>query len=110
MLYTAYMEGNNPIKITLVKDPIFREKHEPKIEVKEIVFSDEQDNIENKDGEKGEKFFTFINKDNQEIVGNLFYDYPKEGNKNKIFKVRFVGIEDKYKGQAFAIKNWTRTI
>ena len=94
------MEGHNPIKITQVKDPVFREKHEPKIEVKETAFSDEQENTKNTDGEKGEKFLTLINKDNQETIGNLFYDYPKEGNNNEILKVRFAGIEDKYKGQA----------
>ena len=104
------MEGHNPIKITLVKDPIFREKHEPKVEVKETVFSEEQENTNNKDGEKGEKFFSLINKDNQEIIGNLFYDYPKEDNKNRILKIRFAGIEDKYRGQAFAIKMYEKLI
>jgi predicted GNAT family acetyltransferase len=104
------MEGHNPIKITQVKDPIFREKHEPKIEVKETAFSDEQENTKNTDGEKGEKFLTLINKDNQETIGNLFYDYPKEGNNNEILKVRFAGIEDKYKGQAFAIKMYEKLL
>jgi predicted GNAT family acetyltransferase len=106
------MEGNNsnPIIITKVKDPIFREKHEPQIEVKETSFSEEQHNTKNTDGEKGEKFFTLINKDNQETIGHLFYDYPKENDKDGILKIRFAGVEDKYKGQAFAIKMYEKLL
>lgn len=106
------MEGynSNPIKITQVKDPVFREKHEPQIEVKETAFSQEEYNTKNTDGEKGDKFFTIINKDNQEVIGRLFYDYPKEDTENRILKIRFSGVEDKYKGQAFAMKMYEKLL
>ncbi len=104
------MEGNNPIKIIQTKNPIFREKVEPQIEVNETVFSDEQVNTKNDDGERGEKFFTLENKDNQETIGHLFYDYPKAGNESGVIKIRFSGIEDKYKGQAFAIKMYEKLL
>jgi GNAT superfamily N-acetyltransferase len=106
------MEGNNlnPIKITQVKNPIFREKHEPQIEVKETVFSEEEDNTRNIDGEKGEKTFSLINKDTEEVIGSIYYDYPKEGVAGSLLRVRFAGLEDKYRGQNFGIQLYEKLL
>lgn len=98
------MEGNNQIKFELKKDPIFREKLEPQIEVGEISFSQEIDNSNNSDGEKGEKTFSLFNKQNEDRIGSIYYDYPKEQSVTNTLKVRSVGLEEKYRGQNLGIK------
>lgn len=103
------MEGNTPIKFELKKDPIFREKQEPQIEVHEMSFSGEQDNGSNTNGESGEKTFSLINKDNNEVIGSICYDYPKDES-NNILKVRFAGLEEKYRGQSFGPKLYEHLI
>jgi GNAT superfamily N-acetyltransferase len=103
------MEGNTPIKFELKKDPIFREKKEPQIEVLETGFSDEQDNENNTNGEGGEKTFSLINKDNNEVIGSMYYDYPKDVSIN-IAKVRLAGLEEKYRGQSFGPKLYEHLI
>lgn len=98
------MEGNNPIKFELKKDPIFREKLEPQIEARELFFSQEIDNLNNNDGEKGEKTFSLFNKQNEDKIGSIYYDYPKEKPITNTLKVRSVGLEEKYRGQNLGIK------
>ena len=92
----AYMEGQKPIKIELKKDSVFREKREVTETVKETEFSEEQDNEKNYDGEKGNKVFSLMNKESQEVIGSIYYD---ENDKDSIIKFRTVGLEEKYKGQ-----------
>lgn len=104
------MEGNNPLNIIQTKNLTFREKVEPQIEVNETIFSDEQVNTKNGDGERGEKFFILKNKDNNEDIGNIFFDYPAEGEIEPVFRVRYSGLEQKYRGQSFGVQLYEKLI
>ena len=106
------MEGNNsnPIKISLVKDPIFREKHEPKINVGEMFFSEEQENIDNPKGESGERYFHLINKDTKEKTGGIYFDYPKEGDTDAVLRIRFSKVYSEYRGQDLGLKMYEKLL
>lgn len=72
-------------------DPVFRaEKKESERRI-ETVSSDEEDN----NNELGEKKIRLINKENQDFIGSISFDYISK-NGDKFIKVRFAGIEDTY--------------
>lgn len=93
------------IRIDQKYNPIFREKREDSEQkIKTIVSSEENNN-----NEYGEKKIKLLNKENQELVGNISFDYILKG-ENQMIKVRFTGVEDKYKRKDLAVELYKELI
>lgn len=103
------MKENKPIKF-VIRDPIFREKRVPQVEVKETTFSEESNNLFNRNGEMGWKQFSMLNKEDNDLIGKIYYDYPNKESQDQILRIRIVGLEEKYKGQNLAIKLYKELI
>ncbi len=72
-------------------DPIFRAEKKESEQKIETVLSDEEDN----NNELGEKKIKLLNKENQDLIGSISFDYISK-NESEFIKVRFAGIEDSY--------------
>ncbi|MFA5131158.1 MAG: hypothetical protein WC467_01910 [Patescibacteria group bacterium] len=81
------------MKINIEKqfNPVFRGKQEDSEQKIETILSNEEDN----DNEFGEKKIRLLNKENQDFIGSISFDYISK-NDNKFIKVRFAGIGDNY--------------
>jgi len=79
------------INIEKQNNPVFRGKREDSEPEIETILSDE----ENNDNEFGEKKIKLLNKENQDFVGSISFDYISK-NDNKFIKIRFAGIKDIY--------------
>ncbi len=51
-----------------------------------------------------------MNNDNKEVIGSIYYDYPKKESLNSILRVRFIALEEKYRGQSFGIKMYEKLL
>ncbi len=91
------------MKFELKKDPIFREKPTPEIAIGETSFSEEMDNLDNPSGLGADKRVSMINKENNDLIGSIYYDYPKETSEERILRVRLSALENKYIGQGTGI-------
>jgi hypothetical protein len=99
------MGESKPIKIFQTKAPIFRKEIKPETltDVGETAFSEESNNENNLNGEGGWKTFSLIDKANGEVIGSIKYDYPNEQLSDRVLKVRFSGVGEKYLGQNLAM-------
>lgn len=92
------------IRIDKQYNPVFREKREDSEKI-ETILSEE----ENNNNEYGEKKLLLRNKENQELIGNISFDYIIKDD-NKMIKVRFTGIEDAYKRKDLAVELYKELI
>ena len=77
------------INIEKQYSPVLRGEREDTGQKMETVLSEE----ENNDNEFGEKKIRLLNKENQDYIGSISFDYISK-NDNKFIKVRFVGIKE----------------
>jgi len=102
MLFLLYIKIKleNMIKIMPTFNPVFRpEKEEPE-KIVETYFSSEEKN--NTVG-NGDFMIKLLNKDNQEKIGTMTYDYD-ENPERPMIKIRTVGVDLKYQRQDFSKK------
>lgn len=67
--------------------------------------SDEEDN----DNEYGEKKIRLLNKDTQEFIGSISFDYISK-NDGKFIKVRFAGVGDAYSRKDLSLNLYKQLI
>jgi len=82
-------------------DPVFREKKKSNENI-ETYFSEEAEN----DNEFGARIIKLFNKENNELIGNISFDYDID----KMIKVRFVGVDDKYKRNDLSLELYKHLI
>jgi hypothetical protein len=80
------------IKIMPTFNPVFRPEKEKSEKIVETYFSAEE---RNNTAGNGDFMIKLLNKDNQEEIGTMTYDYD-ENSERPMIKIRTVGIDIKY--------------
>lgn len=88
------------IKIRPTFNPVFRPEKEKPEKIVETYFSVEE---KSNTAGNGDFMIKLLNKDNQEEIGTMTYDYD-ENSERSMIKIRTVGIDIKYQRQDFSKK------
>jgi hypothetical protein len=88
------------IKIGPTFNPIFRPERENSEKIIETYFSVEE---KNNTAGNGDFMIKLLNKDNQEEIGTMTYDY-NESSEKPMIKIRTVSVDLKYQRQDFSKK------
>lgn len=102
MLFLLYIKikFENMIKIMPTFNPVFRPEKEKPEKIVETYFSVEE---KSNTAGNGDFMIKLLNKDNQEEIGTMTYDYD-ENSERSMIKIRTVGIDIKYQRQDFSKK------
>lgn len=102
MLFLLYIKIKleNMIKIMPTFNPVFRPEKEKSEKIVETYFSAEE---KNNTAGNGDFMIKLLNKDNQEEIGTMTYDYD-ENSERPMIKIRTVGVDIKYQRQDFSKK------
>lgn len=92
------------INFTYRPAPDFREDKPPGfVQADNVSFSDEKDNVNNKNGESGQKMFIITDENNKIDIGHVSYDYPGQADSEQLIRVRESGVERPYQGQELGL-------
>ena len=88
------------IKILPTFDPVFRTEKVKSENIVETYFSSEE---KNETAGNGDFMIQLLNKDNQESIGTITYDYDLDS-QSPMINIRTVGVTPKYQRQDFSKK------